>query len=122
MFSRTILIRREAWLTNFLFRLNAIQQIIRISSIQFCFGGYSGGDTPLPIPNRVVKLTSADDTVSFGNGKVGRRQSIFLIGNQLYVDSLFYPKMHCFFLKNVLDKLRLKYYLSRPFDETSSGS
>ena len=27
-------------------------------------GDYGGGDTPLPIPNRVVKPASADGTVS----------------------------------------------------------
>ena len=33
-------------------------------------GGYSGEDPPLPIPNREVKLTSADGTAPPG-GRVG---------------------------------------------------
>ena len=35
-------------------------------------GGYSGEDPPLPIPNREVKLTCADDTAT-PSGKVGCR-------------------------------------------------
>ena len=33
------------------------------------------GGSPLPIPNRVVKLLSADGTADLG-GRVGRRQSL----------------------------------------------
>ena len=36
-------------------------------------GGYGGGETPLTIPNREVKPTSADGTAKPG-GRVGRRQ------------------------------------------------
>ena len=37
------------------------------------YGGYSGEDPPLPIPNREVKLTSADGT-AIPSGRVGSRQ------------------------------------------------
>ena len=37
-------------------------------------GGYSGEDPPLPIPNREVKLTSADGTAT-PSGRVGSRRS-----------------------------------------------
>ena len=40
-----------------------------ISQLIYC-GGYSGEDPPLPIPNRVVKLTIADGTAPPG-GRVG---------------------------------------------------
>ena len=39
------------------------------SQVTYC-GGYSGEDPPLPIPNREVKLTSADGTAPPG-GRVG---------------------------------------------------
>lgn len=39
----------------------------------FIKGDDSGEDTPLPIPNRVVKLASADGTAGFPCGRVGRR-------------------------------------------------
>ncbi len=39
-------------------------------------GVSSGQVTPLPIPNRVVKLTSADDTRMHVRGKVGRCRAI----------------------------------------------
>ena len=44
-----------------------------ISQEIYC-GGYSGEDPPLPIPNREVKLTSADGTAPPG-GRVGSRRS-----------------------------------------------
>ena len=40
-----------------------------LSQVIYC-GGYSGEDPPLPIPNREVKLTSADGTAPPG-GRVG---------------------------------------------------
>ena len=40
-----------------------------LSQVTYC-GGYSGEDPPLPIPNREVKLTSADGTAPPG-GRVG---------------------------------------------------
>ena len=40
-----------------------------LSQVKYC-GGYSGEDPPLPIPNREVKLTSADGTAPPG-GRVG---------------------------------------------------
>ena len=43
-------------------------------SQRYTKGGYSGEDPPLPIPNREVKLTSADDTAT-PSGKVGCRQT-----------------------------------------------
>ena len=41
-----------------------------LSQVTYC-GGYSGDEPPLPIPNREVKLTSADGTAPPG-GRVGR--------------------------------------------------
>ena len=38
------------------------------------YGGYSGEDPPLPIPNREVKLTIADGT-DLPVGRVGSRRS-----------------------------------------------
>ena len=38
-------------------------------------GDNSGGGTPVPIPNTVVKPTSADGTGSSGTGRVGRCQA-----------------------------------------------
>ena len=43
----------------------------------FPFGDYIRGDTPLPIPNRAVKPSRADDTSPVRSGKVGRRQGFF---------------------------------------------
>ena len=40
-------------------------------------GDHNGKDTPVPMPNTVVKLTSADGTWGFAPGRVGRRQSYF---------------------------------------------
>ena len=40
-----------------------------LSQVKYC-GGYSGEDPPLPIPNREVKLTSADGTAT-PSGRVG---------------------------------------------------
>ena len=42
---------------------------MNLSQVKYC-GGYSGEDPPLPIPNREVKLTSADGTAPPG-GRVG---------------------------------------------------
>ncbi len=39
----------------------------------FIKGDDGGEDTPLPFPNRVVKLASADGTAGFPCGRVGRR-------------------------------------------------
>ncbi len=46
---------------------------------QFRSGDNSGGETPLPIPNREVKPTRADGTVPFRDGRVGRHQAFFII-------------------------------------------
>ena len=43
---------------------------------QFRSGDNSGGETPLPIPNREVKPTRADGTVPFRDGRVGRHQVV----------------------------------------------
>ena len=43
-----------------------------LSQVKYC-GGYSGGDPPLPIPNREVKPARADGTAPPG-GRVGRRR------------------------------------------------
>ncbi len=37
-------------------------------------GGDSGGATPVPIPNTVVKPSSADGTIGSPYGRVGRRR------------------------------------------------
>ena len=100
VFSRTVLIRREAWLTLFLIT----QQSICIAHIKPCkmkswervfacifnfvltrfsSGGYSDGETPLPIPNRVVKPVCANGTALFEGGRVGRRQGFFEEGHVL---------------------------------------
>ena len=42
---------------------------MNLSQVKYC-GGYSGEDPPLPIPNREVKLTSADGTAT-PSGRVG---------------------------------------------------
>lgn len=39
----------------------------------FIKGDDGGEDTPLPFPNRVVKLASADGTAGSPRGRVGRR-------------------------------------------------
>ena len=62
-------------------------------------GGYSGEDPPLPIPNREVKLTSADGT-AIPSGRVGSRH--FLRVDCFSVDS--------FFIFNLKDLLSLKLY------------
>ena len=46
------------------------QNSIYLSQVKYC-GGYSGDEPPLTIPNREVKLTSADGTAPPG-GRVGR--------------------------------------------------
>src|SRR5215207_7292645 len=44
----------------------------------FSKGDDSGGDTPLPIPNREVKPASADGTAGRLRGRVGRRPFLIL--------------------------------------------
>ena len=61
VFSRPVLIAR-----NLSF---APESLLYLSQVTYC-GGYSGEDPPLPIPNREVKLTSADGTAPPG-GRVG---------------------------------------------------
>ena len=46
------------------------QNSVYLSQVTYC-GGYSGDEPPLTIPNREVKLTSADGTAPPG-GRVGR--------------------------------------------------
>jgi len=46
-------------------------------------GGYSGGDTPVPIPNTEVKPSSADGTAEFLGGRVGRRRILLERGAHL---------------------------------------
>ena len=106
MFSRTVLIRREAWLTFFsnYSRLSGYpiglqnekcklqsglrwscvidEQTFRFAicnlkfAIRFYSGGNSDGVTPLPIPNREVKPISANGTALSRGGRVGRRQGV----------------------------------------------
>ena len=62
VFSRPVLIARNL----------SVRRILLpdcLSQVKYC-GGYSGEDPPLPIPNREVKLTSADGTAPPG-GRVG---------------------------------------------------
>ena len=46
-----------------------------ISVLNKLLGDHSGGGTPVPIPNTVVKPASADGTSSSGAGRVGRCQA-----------------------------------------------
>ena len=62
VFSRPVLIARNLSVRRMLL-LNCLSQVT------YC-GGYSGEDPPLPIPNREVKLASADGTAPPG-GRVG---------------------------------------------------
>ena len=39
-------------------------------------GDYSGGETPVPIPNTEVKPSSADGTSHVLSGRVGRRRDL----------------------------------------------
>ena len=56
--------------------------LVNLFSETYC-GGYSGEDPPLPIPNREVKLTSADGTAPPG-GRVGSCH--FLIRHPVILD------------------------------------
>ena len=49
---------------------NQCSSTVYLSQVIYC-GGYSGDEPPLTIPNREVKLTSADGTAPPG-GRVGR--------------------------------------------------
>ena len=53
-------------------------------------GGFSGGVTPVPIPNTVAKPSSADGT---GNGRVGRRRGLFLTLTSLEVRVFFVSRI-----------------------------
>ena len=57
-----------------------------LSQVTYC-GGYSGEDPPLPIPNREVKLTSADGTAPPG-GRVGSCR--FSNGSSLLTRAIFF--------------------------------
>src|SRR5580765_6665499 len=59
-FSRPVLISREAWPVFFLKRFICVPAS-RVDC-RLHWGGYGGGETPLPIPNREVKPSSADGT------------------------------------------------------------
>ena len=51
-------------------------------------GGYSGEDPPLPIPNREVKLTSADGTAT-PSGRVGSRRFSETLSERKFRQGLF---------------------------------
>ena len=59
-------------------------------------GDYSGGVTPVPIPNTEVKPSNADDTAPVRGGKVGRRQVFFCLFITLDVSIdffIFFPEI-----------------------------
>ena len=67
VFSRVVLISREAYflplwqqMVSRLLIINIV--VLRFLKLKINSGNYSGGATPLPIPNREVKPTSADGT------------------------------------------------------------
>ena len=52
------------------------QIVALLATITFTLGGHSTLDPPLPIPNRVVKRSRADDSVH-SHVKVGHRQASY---------------------------------------------
>ena len=48
-------------------------------------GGYSKGNTPVPIPNTAVKAFSGDGTAGFACGRVARCRVFILEGSRTYV-------------------------------------
>ena len=70
MFSRPVLIARDLLSSRICLPGQRHEGCIYLSQVKYC-GGYSGDEPPLTIPNREVKLTSADGTAPPG-GRVGR--------------------------------------------------
>src|SRR4029079_6565962 len=60
-FSRPVLISREAWPGYIVSQVLSVFTASRFGRHPL-WGGYGGGVTPLPIPNREVKPSSADGT------------------------------------------------------------
>ena len=75
MFSRPVLIARTLSFTGKIKQETRFELICLgvFLSAKYC-GGYSGGEPPLPIPNREVKPAIADGTAPPG-GRVGSRGS-----------------------------------------------
>ena len=70
VFSRPVLIARDLLSSRICLPGQRHEGCIYLSQVKYC-GGYSGDEPPLTIPNREVKLTSADGTAPPG-GRVGR--------------------------------------------------
>ena len=68
-------------------------------------GGYSGGETPVPIPNTEVKPSSADGTSHVLCGRVGRRRD--------FINEPDPSKEGPGFFIPVLSKIRMKSRLDR---------
>ena len=50
--------------------------------VDYLPGGYSDGDTPVPMPNTEVKPVSADGTAFLKVGRVGRRRVFLFLYNK----------------------------------------
>ena len=57
---------------------NSLDIIFKFVIITSNLGGYTGEETPGPIPNPAVKLSEAHDTAPFRSGKVGSCPGSFL--------------------------------------------
>ena len=69
----------EHWIASVAFSIVPISNapMLQIFVGQKFSGGDSGGVTPVPIPNTAVKPSSADGTIGFPYGRVGRRRIYF---------------------------------------------
>ena len=56
---------------------NSLDIIFKFVIITSNLGGFTGEETPGPIPNPEVKLFEADDTALYGSGKVGSCPGFF---------------------------------------------
>ena len=77
------------WVLNSKFEISNLKsKISNIKSLRLNLGGYSAEVPPLPIPNRVVKLSIADGT-ALHRGRVGSRHFQkplgFVLGASLFV-------------------------------------
>lgn len=57
---------------------NSLDIIFKFVIITSNLGGFTGEETPGPIPNPAVKLSEAHDTAPFRSGKVGSCLNSFL--------------------------------------------
>ena len=90
MFSRPVLIARTLSFTGKIkqetrFELNCLGVFL---SAKYC-GGYSGGEPPLPIPNREVKPAIADGT-AMQCGRVGSRLLLSGLRGRMSSEPVFY--------------------------------